>query len=129
MRNLGSNSCSSITDETKAEDKNAALNRLRDEAGHILITTYWEAQKFDIPRVDRVINYDMPATVEEYIRGISYMVYAGCFGHDYATTFVNRRDHVAILHIVELFTLHGLSFPVVLAKPNELVAAGMPVYE
>ena len=128
MRNLGSNSCSSITDETKAEDKNAALNRLRDEAGHILITTYWEAQKFDIPRVDRVINYDMPATVEEYISGISYMVYAGCFGHDYATTFVNRRDHVAIRHIVELFTLHGLSFPVVLAKPNELVAAGMSVH-
>ena len=117
--NFGNN-CSFITRSSDEKNKSAALNRLRKRS-QILVTTYSEALKLDVPRVERVINYDLPSSVDDYIRGISYLYYAGkpraIAGS--AISFVNQYDKITARRIVELFHLHRHDPPDVLAKGSD----------
>lgn len=125
MPHIATNSCSFITQSSNAEKKNAALNRLRNETGHILVTTYDEAVKLDVPQVDFVINYHLPTDVLDYIRGLKYMVYAGGGGAGAAISFVNNGiEAYTIRNLGELFQQHGKDMPAWLTNPSDLVACG-----
>ena len=125
--NFGKN-CSFITRSSDENNKTAALDKLRNEyvcasPGHVLVTTYSEALKLDVPRVDRVINFDLPSSVEDYIRGISYLFFAGERGErrgaGFAISFVDHYDKITARRIVELFHLHRHDPPDVLTKESD----------
>ena len=66
-----------------------ALAQFKDNRSQILVATDVAARGLDIPNVSHVINYELPATYEDYIHRIGRTGRAGKAGK--ALTFVEER--------------------------------------
>lgn len=66
-----------------------ALKAFTDGKVEVLVATDVAARGLDIPNVSHVINFDQPATYEDYIHRIGRTGRAGKHGH--AHTFVQAR--------------------------------------
>jgi len=66
-----------------------ALSQFKDNRSQILVATDVAARGLDIPNVSHVINYELPATYEDYIHRIGRTGRAGKAGK--ALTFVEER--------------------------------------
>lgn len=71
----------------KPNQRNFALKNFKENRSNILIATDVAARGLDIANVSHVINYDLPATYEDYIHRIGRTGRAGNLGK--ALTFVN----------------------------------------
>ena len=68
-----------------------ALSMFKDNTVKILVATDVAARGLDIPNVSHVINYDLPATYDDYIHRIGRTGRAGKSGK--ALTFVDHKGN------------------------------------
>ena len=66
-----------------------ALKAFKDNKARILVATDVAARGLDIPNVSHVINFDQPATYEDYVHRIGRTGRGGATGK--ALTFIDRR--------------------------------------
>jgi superfamily II DNA/RNA helicase len=60
----------SIHGDKRQTKRQSALKSFRDNHSQILVATDVAARGLDIPNVTHVINYDLPATYEDYVHRI-----------------------------------------------------------
>lgn len=83
-------SASSIHGDRSQEERESALGNFRDGFTPILVATAVAARGLDIPNVKRVINFDLPSDVDEYIHRIGR---TGRVGHKgQAISFFNDKN-------------------------------------
>jgi ATP-dependent RNA helicase RhlE len=75
-----------------------ALEGFRSGRYRILIATDIAARGIDVAEIQRVVNYDLPHTVEDYVHRVGRTARAGATGH--ATSFAAPEEH-AQLHAIE----------------------------
>ncbi len=79
----------SIHGNKNHSQRQRALAQFKNNQSHILVATDVAARGLDIPNVSHVINYELPATYEDYIHRIGRTGRAGKAGK--AFTFVEER--------------------------------------
>lgn len=72
------------------EQREAVIKQLRDGRIDILIATDIAGRGIDIPNVGMVLNYDMPARIEDYVHRVGRTGRAGKSG--LAVTFITNDD-------------------------------------
>jgi ATP-dependent RNA helicase RhlE len=77
---------SSIHGDKTQRERQRSLDAFKENRVKILVATDVAARGLDIPKVSHVINYDLPATYEDYIHRIGRTGRAGAVGK--ALTFV-----------------------------------------
>lgn len=77
----------SIHGDKKHSQRQRALNQFKENRAQILVATDVAARGLDIPNVSHVINYELPATYEDYIHRIGRTGRAGKTGK--ALTFID----------------------------------------
>lgn len=70
--------------------RNRAIKAFRDGSIRILVTTDLLARGLDVPNVDTVINFELPAQADDFLHRIGRTARAGREGH--AITFVTQSD-------------------------------------
>ena len=78
-------------------DRTDNLARFRASAARILVATDVASRGLDIPKVDLVINYDVPRNPDDYIHRVGRTARAGKTGE--AITLVGQRDVALFLAI------------------------------
>ena len=86
--------------------RRAALEGFRRGDHRILIATDIAARGIDVPDVKRVINYDLPQTVEDYVHRVGRTARAGAGGH--ASSFASPEER-GQLRAIERHLGHPLS--------------------
>lgn len=94
------------SDRTQGQRKNALANFRKGRAG-IIVATDVLARGIDIPKVDYVVNYDLPDMAEDYIHRIGRTGRAGQEG--FAVSFVSGNSIKALSAIERLI---GRQIPV-----------------
>jgi superfamily II DNA/RNA helicase len=74
--------------KSQSQRKNA-LKSFKDNQSRVMVATDVAARGLDIPNVSHVINFDQPATYEDYVHRIGRTGRAGATGK--ALTFVGKR--------------------------------------
>ena len=77
------------------EDRSAAVDAFKDGRADVLVATDVASKGLDFPDVRHVINFDLPAAIEDYTHRIGRTGRGGKTG--VATTFVNRAAGESIL--------------------------------
>ncbi|KAH3902301.1 DEAD/DEAH box helicase SCDLUD_002121 [Saccharomycodes ludwigii] len=86
-------------DRTQRE-RERALSAFKNGAANILVATAVAARGLDIPNVKHVINYDLPADVDDYVHRIGRTGRAGNTGN--ATSFFNGENKKLAGDMVDL---------------------------
>jgi ATP-dependent RNA helicase DDX41 len=76
-------------------DRMDAMDRYRDGTANVLVATDVASKGLDFPKIEHVINFDMPREIENYIHRIGRTGRGGNTG--LATTFINRTSTEDIL--------------------------------
>ena len=84
-------------DRTQSQ-RREALDGFRSGRYRILIATDIAARGIDVAEIQRVVNYDLPHTVEDYVHRVGRTARAGATGH--ATSFAAPEER-AQLHAIE----------------------------
>ena len=108
LRNLGI-SAVPLHGQMRQEKRLGALNRFKAAKMAVLVATDVASRGLDIPRVDAVLNYDVPTRSKDYIHRVGRTARAGRYGK--AITFVTQYD-------VELYQ-----------RIEELIGKKLPAYE
>ncbi|XP_012376414.1 ATP-dependent RNA helicase DDX3X-like [Dasypus novemcinctus] len=82
--------CTSIHGDRSQRDREEALHQFRSGKSPILVATAVAARGLDISNVKRVINFDLPSDIEEYVHRIGHTGRVGNLG--LATSFFNERN-------------------------------------
>ena len=82
-----------------------ALDGFRGGRYRVLIATDIAARGIDVMGIQRVINYDLPQTVEDYVHRVGRTARAGTHGH--ATSFAGPDEH-GQLRAIERHLGHAL---------------------
>jgi ATP-dependent RNA helicase RhlE len=80
--------------------REAALRSFKDGRCHVLVATDIAARGIDVDLVTHVINFDVPATAEDYVHRIGRTGRAGNAGH--AITLLTPVDELSMLEIEKL---------------------------
>eukprot|EP00057_Strongylocentrotus_purpuratus_P013837 XP_011668311.1 PREDICTED: probable ATP-dependent RNA helicase DDX59 [Strongylocentrotus purpuratus] len=89
--------------------RNGILQRFRDGAYDVLVSTAVLGRGIDLPGVKMVINFDMPGTVEEYIHQIGRTGRLGTNGT--AMTFINNNSKKLFLQFTGTLKPLGVILP------------------
>jgi len=82
-----------------------ALEGFRNGRYRILIATDIAARGIDVTGIDRVVNFDLPQTVEDYVHRIGRTARLDASGH--ASSFADARE-LSQLHAIERHLGHAL---------------------
>ena len=89
-----------------SEERNSVLQNFRDGISRILLTTDLLARGIDIPKVNLVINYDLPSNKETYIHRIGR---CGRFNKKgIAISIIKKNDSQDIFIIKKLMTIYKM---------------------
>uniref|UniRef100_A0A0N4ZUN8 RNA helicase n=1 Tax=Parastrongyloides trichosuri TaxID=131310 RepID=A0A0N4ZUN8_PARTI len=94
---LGFSVCS-LHSEIPQKDRMAALSKFRNGVAKVLICTDVAARGLDIPKVDLVVNHNIPRCTKTYLHRVGRSARAGRVGG--ALTFVTQYD-ISLLQAVE----------------------------
>jgi ATP-dependent RNA helicase RhlE len=97
VRNAG-HSVQCIHSDRSQSQRREALEGFRGGRYRILVATDIAARGIDVTGIERVINYDLPHTVEDYIHRVGRTARAGAAGH--ASSFAAPEER-AQLHAIE----------------------------
>ncbi|HXQ24532.1 MAG TPA: DEAD/DEAH box helicase [Candidatus Acidoferrales bacterium] len=97
VRNAG-HAAQPLHSDRSQSQRREALEGFRRGRYRILIATDIAARGIDVPGIHRVINYDLPQTVEDYVHRVGRTARAGANGH--ASSFASP-DERAQLHAIE----------------------------
>ncbi|CDK27557.1 unnamed protein product [Kuraishia capsulata CBS 1993] len=89
----------SLHSEMPQAERTNSLHRFRAGAARVLIATDVASRGLDIPTVELVINYDIPADADDYIHRVGRTARAGRKGE--SVSFVTEKDVHRILAIEE----------------------------
>ena len=79
--------CTSIHGDRLQREREIALRQFKNNECNVLMATSVAARGLDIPKVEFVVNFDMPSEVDEYVHRIGRTGRLGLQGH--AITFVD----------------------------------------
>lgn len=89
----------SLHSEMPQQERMNAFGRFRAEAARVLIATDVASRGLDIPVVEMVINFDLPADADDYVHRVGRTARAGRKGD--AISFVSEKDIERIQNIEE----------------------------
>jgi ATP-dependent RNA helicase DDX49/DBP8 len=89
----------SLHSEMPQSERMNALGRFKAEAARVLVATDVASRGLDIPTVELVINFDIPADADDYIHRVGRTARAGRSGD--SISFVTERDVTRIENIEE----------------------------
>ena len=92
----------SIHGDRSQGERELALKHFRSGRCPILVATAVAARGLDIPHVKRVINFDLPSDIEEYVHRIGRTGRMGNTGR--ATSFFNEGNRGLVRDLLELLT-------------------------
>ena len=90
----------SIHGDRTQREREYALDMFRSGRTPILVATAVAARGLDIPNVTHVVNYDLPADIDDYVHRIGRTGRAGNVGH--ATAFFNRNNRNIVRDLIKL---------------------------
>ncbi|WFD33419.1 RNA helicase [Malassezia cuniculi] len=90
----------SIHGDRTQREREYALDLFRSGRTPILVATAVAARGLDIPNVTHVVNYDLPADIDDYVHRIGRTGRAGNVGH--ATAFFNRNNRNIVRDLIKL---------------------------
>ncbi|VDN59463.1 unnamed protein product [Dracunculus medinensis] len=90
----------SLHSQISQKDRLSSLTRFRSRRIRILICTDVAARGLDIPRVDLVVNHNVPRLPKTYVHRVGRSARAGRFGG--AITFVTQYDIVLLQEVEKL---------------------------
>jgi ATP-dependent RNA helicase RhlE len=93
VRNAG-HAVQSLHSDRSQSQRREALNGFRDGRYRILIATDIAARGIDVAGIGRVINYDLPHTVEDYVHRVGRTARAEAHGH--ASSFAAPDDRARL---------------------------------
>ncbi|EGR32122.1 hypothetical protein IMG5_095370 [Ichthyophthirius multifiliis] len=99
LRNLGFQAVS-IHGQMNQTKRQTAINKFKDGQKKILVATDVASRGLDIPCIDLVINYELPANTKEYIHRVGRTARAGRKGN--AISLISQYDLEAFLKIEDL---------------------------
>jgi len=97
LRNAG-HSVQRLHADRSQSQRREALDGFRGGRYRILVATDIAARGIDVAGIERVINYDLPQTVEDYVHRVGRTARAGASGH--ASSFAAPEER-AQLHAIE----------------------------
>lgn len=89
----------SLHSEMPQRERMNSLGRFKAEAARVLVATDVASRGLDIPTVEMVINFDIPADADDYIHRVGRTARAGRSGD--SISFVSERDVSRIANIEE----------------------------
>ncbi|ODQ66548.1 ATP-dependent RNA helicase DBP8 [Nadsonia fulvescens var. elongata DSM 6958] len=89
----------SLHSEMPQSERMNALGRFRAEAARVMIATDVAGRGLDIPLVEMVVNFDIPADADDYVHRVGRTARAGRAGE--SVSFVTERDVTRIQNIEE----------------------------
>eukprot|EP00928_Gymnodinium_smaydae_P026471 TRINITY_DN2077_c0_g2_i1.p1 TRINITY_DN2077_c0_g2~~TRINITY_DN2077_c0_g2_i1.p1 ORF type:complete len:708 (+),score=178.73 TRINITY_DN2077_c0_g2_i1:184-2124(+) len=92
--------CAAVHGDKKQNEREMALNGLKDGKIKLLVATDVAARGLDIKGVTLVINYDPPSNTEDYVHRIGRTGRAGQKGH--AVALICERDTHALRGIIQV---------------------------
>ena len=99
----------SIHGDRSQHERETALAHFRASRCPILVATDVAARGLDIPHVLDVINYDMPATIEDYVHRIGRTGRCGRTGT--ATSFLNRSSQGVVRELHDMLLENKQEIP------------------
>lgn len=96
------------------DNRENALNQLRNGTKDILVATDVAGRGIDIPNVSLVVNYDMTTTIENYTHRIGRTGRAGKKG--VAVTFLTPEDNDVYYDLKQMLQQGGCNIPAELAR-------------
>ncbi|KAI0461491.1 DEAD-box ATP-dependent RNA helicase [Komagataella kurtzmanii] len=112
----------SIHGDRTQQEREHALHLFKSGAAPILVATAVAARGLDIPNVTHVVNYDLPADIDDYVHRIGRTGRAGNVG--IATAFVNRGNKNLIKGLIELLTEANQEVPQFLSALSREATVG-----
>jgi ATP-dependent RNA helicase RhlE len=97
LRNAG-HAVQRLHADRSQSQRREALEGFRGGRYRILVATDVAARGIDVANIQRVINYDLPHTIEDYVHRVGRTARAGACGH--ATSFATPEER-AQLHAIE----------------------------
>eukprot|EP00898_Chlorokybus_atmophyticus_P009002 jgi/Chlat1/9102/Chrsp97S09273 len=104
LRELGIQDVVALHSLKTQRERMASLNRFRSGAARVLLATDVASRGLDIPTVDLVLNYDVPARASDYVHRVGRTARAGRGGR--AATLVTQYDVALVAPIEELVGAH-----------------------
>lgn len=95
-------------------EREKALAAFKSGRAPILVATAVAARGLDIPNVSHVVNFDLPADIDDYVHRIGRTGRAGNVG--IATAFFNRNNRNIVKGLIELLTEANQEIPDFLTK-------------
>uniref|UniRef100_A0A1J3IMC8 RNA helicase n=1 Tax=Noccaea caerulescens TaxID=107243 RepID=A0A1J3IMC8_NOCCA len=100
------------------EDREYAISSFKAGKKDVLVATDVASKGLDFPDIQHVINYDMPAEIENYVHRIGRTGRCGKTG--IATTFINKnQSETTLLDLKHLLQEAKQRIPPVLAELND----------
>lgn len=104
--------------EAKIRKKEYAIASFKARKKDVLVATEVASEELDFPDIHHVVNYDMPAEMENYVHRIGRT--GGCGKTGITTTFVNtNQSETTLLDLKHLLQEAKQRIPPVLADSND----------
>jgi superfamily II DNA/RNA helicase len=100
---------SSIHGDRSQREREDSLAAFRSGQTPILVATDVAARGLDIPNVAHVVNYELPAAIDDYVHRIGRTGRAGNQG--IATSFANEKNRGIVRDLIELLQEAGQEVP------------------
>jgi len=106
--------CQSIHGDRDQEDREQALQDLKDGTVRILLATDVASRGIDVSDITHVVNFDFPRNIEDYVHRVGRAGRAGKTGT--SITFVERRDRKSAEDLIRILQEAGQEVPYELQK-------------